>query len=67
MSENFNLNDLVAQAKAQNKKNKGLIIEKKKEEEKKPLGSLSTEVSKNIDARINEQEAVHSSKIKSLI
>ena len=35
MSENFNLNDLVAQAKAQNKKNKGLIIEKKKEEEKK--------------------------------
>ena len=56
MSENFNLNDLVAQAKAQNKKNKGLIIEKKKEEEKKPLGSLSTEVSKNIDARINEQD-----------
>ena len=56
MSENFNLNDLVAQAKAQNKKNKGLIIEKKKEEEKKPIGSLSTEVSKNIDARINEQD-----------
>ena len=56
MSENFNLNELVAQAKAQNKKNKGLIIEKKKEEEKKPIGSLSTEVSKNIDARINEQD-----------
>ena len=35
-----------------------MIIEKKKEEEKKPIGSLSTEVSKNIDARINEQDDI---------